>query len=69
MVAYHCKEKPFRSLDASETNLMKSELPIEDITGRILVPQNFPINGEVGYPPFLYKYNRYKGYTNNTYLT
>jgi len=46
-------KKPLRPLDASDTNLMKSELPIEDITGRIFDPQYFPIKGDVGYPPFL----------------
>jgi len=50
-------KKPFRPLDPSETNLMKSELPIEDMIGRNFDPQYFPINGDVGYPPFLYKYN------------
>lgn len=53
VVKYHCMKKPLRPLDPSETNLMNSELPIEDILERILVPQYFPINGDVLYPPFL----------------
>lgn len=48
-------ENPLRSLDPSDTNLIYSEFPIEDIVGRILDPQYFPIKGDVEYPPFLYK--------------
>lgn len=46
-------KKPLRPLDPSDTNLIKSEFPIEDITGRILDPQYLPIKGDVGNPPFL----------------
>lgn len=53
MVIYHCNRNPLRFLEASETNLIKRELPIEVIIGRILEPQNFPIKGDVEYPPFL----------------
>lgn len=52
-VVYHCMKKPLRPLVPSDTNLIKSEFPIEDMIGRILDPQYLPIKGDVGNPPFL----------------
>jgi hypothetical protein len=52
-IVYHCIKKPLVAKVPSDTNLIKSEFPVEDIIGRILDPQYFPINGDVGYPPFL----------------
>lgn len=57
VVIYHCMRNPFLFLEASETNLIKSELPIDDTVGRILEPQYFPIKGDVEYPPFLFTIN------------
>lgn len=50
---YHCIKKPLRSNNSSDTNLIKSEFPIDDMIGRILDPQYLPIKGDVGNPPFL----------------
>lgn len=50
-------KKPLLSRVPSVTNRTKRELLIEDIIRRILDPQYFPIKGDVGYPPFLLKYN------------
>lgn len=52
-VKYHRKKNPLRCVDLSVVNLMYSELPNEDILERIFEPQYLPINGDVGYPPFL----------------
>lgn len=57
VIVYHWMKKPLLSREPSVTNRIKRELLIEDIVRSIFVPQYFPIKGEVGYPPFLLKYN------------
>jgi len=52
-IKFHCIKKPLSPTDPSDTNLIKSEYPAEDIIGRILDPQYLPIKGDVEYPPFL----------------
>ncbi|KAE9536371.1 hypothetical protein AGLY_007160 [Aphis glycines] len=53
-------KKPLRPLDPSDTNLIKSELPIEDITGRILDPQYFPIKGDLILELYIPNFNKIK---------
>jgi len=52
-IKFHCIKKPLCPTDPSDTNLIKSEYPAEDIIGILLDPQYFPSNGDVKYPPFL----------------